>query len=147
MLNIREQLIGTWKMTSCVSRNPSGDSKPGIWGENFVGMLAYFPDDRMMVQIVKTDRRPFAVYDERAGTPEEIKESFEGLVCYFGTFSLEEATGTVYHHIEGASLPNMMGDKIKRQYCIEGTKLTLTVPAEPVAGEILITEITWEKLS
>ena len=110
---------------------PDGASRLPL-GADPLGQLTYDGDGRMAVQFGRRGRAPFASAEMRGGTAEEMKAAFHGYVAYFGTYTVDEAAGTVTHAVEGSLFPNWEGQEQVRRYRLEGNRLTLTTP--PVAG-------------
>jgi hypothetical protein len=55
------------------------------------------------------------------------KETADGTITYFGTYSANEADSSIAIHVEGSSFPNWNGTEQKRLVVIAGDQLTLTV--------------------
>jgi hypothetical protein len=87
------------------------------------------------------DRAKYASNTLRQGTPEEYKETADGTITYFGTYSANEADSSIAIHVEGSSFPNWNGTEQKRFVAIAGDQLTLTV--HPPAGDIV--EVIWKR--
>jgi hypothetical protein len=49
------------------------------------------------------------------------------MVAYYGTYDVDESTGTIVHHIEGAVDRAWIGQSVRRQYAFDGDLLTLTI--------------------
>ena len=75
-------------------------------------------------------------------TPEEAKAAILSYFAYFGTFSVNEAEGTVIHHREAHLIPNRITDG-PRVYQFSGNRLRLTTP--PIMNGIIQT-LTWERI-
>ena len=55
------------------------------------------------------DRPKFASNNRMIGTPYEYKASSQGVVAYFGTYTVSEPDRIVTLHIERSSFPNWDG--------------------------------------
>ena len=86
--SLKEQLVGTWSFVS--STGKLADGSP-TWGTNPAGLAIFTDNGRFSVQIMRTDRPKFASNNRMKGTPEEIKATAEGLISYFGTYTVSEA--------------------------------------------------------
>jgi len=93
--------------------------------QNAVGLLIYTAEGSMAVQGMRTDRPAFASDDVFQGTPEEIKAAYEGFTAYFGTYTVDEAAGTVTHHVQGHIFPNRIGSPVTRAFTLVDQCLTL----------------------
>ena len=91
----------------------------------------------MAVHLMQPDRPPFTANDIRRGTDPEIRAAFNGYVGYYGTYTVVPASGTVAHHLRGASYPNWVGSDQVRHYRFEGSRLTLSTPPIEFAGRKL----------
>src|SRR5512143_4053434 len=109
----QQQFLGTWKLVSAVFRRPDGTAIQYL-GDNPMGMLIYTLDGHMSVHLVRRDRPRFATEDRMGGTPEQVRAAFIGYQGYFGTYTVNEAEGSVTHHIEAGSFPNWVGAEQKR---------------------------------
>ena len=101
-------VVGTWKLISAKAENPNGD----VWypyGENPFGILMYDTNGYMSVLIMRIGRSKFGSGDPFAGTPEEIKEAFEGFDAYCGTYEVNVEKETITHRIRGSRFPNWEG--------------------------------------
>lgn len=140
-----KQFIGSWKLISSEFR----DARENVtypFGKDASGILTYHPDGRMSVQIMRADRPKFLSGDLQGGTPAEIKAAFEGILCYFGTFSVSEPDGTVTHHLEACSFPNWSGGDQTRFFKFSGNRLTLSTPPILFNGVLSIGNLIWERL-
>jgi Lipocalin-like domain len=72
---------------------------------------------------------------------EENKETADGTITYFGTYSASEADSSIAIHVEGSSFPNWSGTEQKRFVAIAGDLLTLTV--RPPAGDVV--DVIWKR--
>jgi hypothetical protein len=93
--SLKDQLVGTWSFVS--STGKLADGSP-TWGANPTGLAIFADNGRFSVQIMRTDRPKYASNNRMKGTPEEIKATAEGMISYFGTYTISEAprsrTGT-----------------------------------------------------
>ena len=75
------------------------------------------------------------------GTPDENKETADGTITYFGTYSINEADSSIAIHVEGSSFPNWNATNQKRFVAIAGQQLTLTV--RPPGGDVV--DVIWKR--
>jgi hypothetical protein len=123
-MNIKEKFIGTWKFSSMIVHTSKGETIYP-YGENLCGILIYTPSGHMSVLLMHPERKKFTSDDPLAGTPEEIKEAYEGFDAYCGTYTVDGAKGTVTHHIEGSKFPNWVGTYQVRYFEFSGDRLLL----------------------
>jgi len=72
-----EDLIGTWSLESFTAKGSDGvEGLP--FGESPQGLLTYTASGHMAAVLMRSGRPKFSSGDLRGGTPEEIKQAFEG---------------------------------------------------------------------
>ena len=118
----------------------------GGQGETPVGVLTYDSRGRMSAQLMRRNRPAFKAADLFRGSPDEIKAAFEGFVAYFGTYTVDQRTSTVTHHVEGSSFPNYVGTDLKRSFTIVGDRLTLRTEPFTLGGETRMGVLVWERI-
>jgi hypothetical protein len=133
-------LVGTWTLVSWEQTNSDG-TKLRRFGDNPVGVAFFDEGGRYIISVMRSDRAKYASAAPVKGTAEENKATAAGTMTYFGTYSANEADGSIAIHIEGCSFPNWSGGHQKRGVAIAGDRLTLTV--RPVTGEIV--EVIWKR--
>lgn len=138
-----ERLIGTWRLVSAVrEERPSGE-KTDLFGQEPVGFLNYSPDRRMLVLIVRGDRK------RPAGYPISMEDAaglLRSLMSYSGTWELKD--GEVFHYVDASANEIWTGSIQQRFYRIDGDYLTLSTPVnpDPIDGKISIRSMLWERV-
>ena len=146
--NAREKIVGVWRLESFVEQRPNGDVVPsGRYGPNVAGMIVYDQSGAMMAQLMNPDRPKFAATNATRGTPEEVKSAFDGYNAYYGTYSVDVATATIQHRVEGNLFPNLVGTDFKRTFKFADDKLILELPPAQIQGEQRIVRLVWRKVS
>jgi hypothetical protein len=127
---IRRKLQGAWRYVGTRLDGKSWDR-----GANPKGMIYYGPHDEMSVQIAPDVVRTRAA---NVMTPDEAFLALKDYIAYFGTYSIDEAAGTVTHHRQATIQPGDAGDFVRR---IEffGDRLVLRPPNSTL-------EVTWERI-
>ena len=110
--------------------------KPAI-----VGIAFFDADGRYIITVMRSDRARYASNALWQGTPDENKETADGTITYFGTYSITEADSSIAIHVEGSSFPNWNGTDQKRFVAIAGDQLPLTV--RPPAGDPV--DVIWKR--
>jgi Lipocalin-like domain len=128
----KDLLIGTWLLISNYSERPEG--KFEITGPNPTGILMFDAAGRMSLQIMRSTLPKFASNKRQEGTPEENKAIVQGLLCLFGTYSVNETDHMLNLHIESSSFPNWNGIDQKRPFTIIGDELTYIVSPDATGG-------------
>jgi lipocalin-like protein len=138
-------LAGAWKLLVFEFR--SGGQVVFPFGTTFAGLCLYDTTGHMSMQIMRTDRPRFAISDQLAGTPDEIKAAFTGCHSYFGTYVADEAHGVVVHHVTQSLFPNSIGTDLVRFYRISGDRLIVSAPTVQVKGHLMDAMLVWERLA
>jgi hypothetical protein len=142
--NVSEPFVGTWRLVSFAGYDADGRETTD-YGPTPRGCLIYDQGGRMSVHITHSERRPFASGNPFRGSPEELKDAFEGYVGYFGRYTVDESAGTVTHHIEGASHPNYVGTDQRRFFTWQGNRLVLSTHPDRAEGTDVKYVAMWER--
>jgi len=120
-------LLGTWKLVSYEARDSDGRAQSPL-GQNVSGLLVYDGRGNMSAHVMRNDLAPFAALDPARATDLELRAAFDGYGSYFGTYTVDEASQTVTHHVRGAWYPNWIGHDQVRHFKFDGNRLLLTTP-------------------
>ncbi|HZV76962.1 MAG TPA: lipocalin-like domain-containing protein [Candidatus Babeliales bacterium] len=133
---VREKLVGSWRFISSVAEGESS------LGDDPVGQLMYDASGRVSAQLMRRNQARFQSEDWRQATSEEKTAAWSGYFGYFGTYTIDASAGTVTHHVEGSSFPNLVGTDQVRTWSFDGNRLELfaDAPWGPVS-------IVWEKIT
>ena len=135
----KKQLIGNWILVS--NTNTAANSRP--FGAND-GYATFAADGRFSITLLRSDLPKFASNNRDTGTADENKAIVQGSNAYFGTYSLNEADGTLTLHIERASFPNWAGtDQQRLIVSLTTTELKYTNPAASTGGTA---ELGWKRV-
>jgi hypothetical protein len=86
----------------------------------------------------------FASNNRNTGTADEIKAAAQGNIAYFGTYSVNEADGTLTFHITRCSYPNWKGtDQPRLITSLTAQELKYTNPSASVGGTA---ELVWKRV-
>jgi hypothetical protein len=141
------QLVGTWRLISRVIRLEDGTAvqDQGL-GSAPKGYLMYDSAGHMAVQLMRPDRPPGVDCSASGSAPSDNSPQFlSGYEAYFGTYTVDEASHTVTHHLEGALAVADVGRTLVRQFQISGDKLTIVVRTNS-PNEKQIRTLTWERV-
>jgi hypothetical protein len=127
---IRRKLEGAWRYIGTRL-----DGKNWDRGANPTGMIYYGPHGEMSVQIAPDVARTRAA---NVMTPDEAFIALKDYIAYFGTYSVDEAAGTVTHHRQATIQPGDTGDFVRRVE-FTGDWLVLRPPNSTL-------EVTWERI-
>jgi Lipocalin-like domain len=124
------KLLGAWRYIGTRINGGNWDR-----GANPKGMIYYGPHGEMAVQIAPDVKRT------RTGavmTPQEAFTAVKDYIAYFGTYSVDEKTGTVTHRRQDSLQPGDTGDLV-RHYELIDDRLVLRAPNSTL-------EVTWERI-
>src|SRR6185436_7495944 len=113
-------LIGTWKMTSWTRELTATGQKSDALGPNPIGWLNYGRDGRMMVVVVRSDRKAPAAL---VPTDPERVALYSSMLAYAGTYMVDAERVT--HNIDTSWNQAWTGTKQVRFYTVAGNRLTL----------------------
>ena len=66
-------------------------------------------------------------------------------MAYYGSYDVDEAAGSLTHHVQGSWFPNWVGEDQPRLYGIADGKLTLTTPPFVGKRNQLTLTLVWER--
>ncbi len=136
-----QQLVGTWKYVLATATRPDG-SKFYPQGENSTGLLMFDAAGNFSWQVIRPDIPKMASNNRLLGTPEEYKAMAQGVLSYFGTYAVDEASGQMTMQIVSSSFPNFNGIAQKRSIALAGDDLTIINPGGSVGGTA---EVKWRR--
>ena len=140
----REDLVGTWLLESFTAKS-SGGAEVLPLGELPQGVLIYTEDGHMSAVVMASGRPRFASGDLRSGTPDEIKQAFEGFDAYAGTYEMDQESGTITHRAQVARFPNWEGTAQVRYAKVVDGKLHLATPPVRAVGQDWIATLAWRR--
>ena len=142
--DLRQRLLGSWKLISAVREEIPSGRKTDYFGPHPVGYLNYAPDGRMIVLIVRSDRkRPAGA----AAAPEEASALFRSAMSYTGSYAVEG--GEVVHRVDASLNEIWTGGVQRRQVKLDGARLQLSTPMspDPLDGLNSVRTMTWERVA
>jgi Lipocalin-like domain len=130
----KDRLVGTWTYESIVLERTDGTSV-APFGPDPKGFITLSADGRYSLQLIRPDIPKIASEDRLSGTAEENRAVAQGVVSQFGTYSVNEAEGTLTLHVETSSFPNENGTDHERIITsISADKLQWTNPTPTIPG-------------
>ena len=104
---LRDRMVGTWKLESRVTKGADGSMTSLKGWDGAPGYISYTNDGYMSVQFMQLNRTK--------------EEGTNGYLAYFGTYTVDESTRTVSHHIIGDINPDAVGGTQSREVVMEGS--------------------------
>jgi hypothetical protein len=130
----RDRLVGTWAYESVVVERTNG-TRVAPFGPDPKGFITLSADGRYSLQLIRPDIPKISSKDRLSATAEENRAVVQGVVSQFGTYSVNEAQGTLTLHVETSSFPNENGSDQERIITsISADKLQWTNPTPTTPG-------------
>jgi hypothetical protein len=132
-------MLGSWELQQRTVRRASGEVvNDPVLGENPIGRLFYDASGHMALQMMRQGRTQAI---NEPSHPEQAKNVrvVLGYDAYFGSFTVDEAAGTVTHHVEGSLFPEDLGKDFTRRFRVEGDTFELNFTSPTADGEIIRT--------
>ena len=128
---IDPRIVGTWRLTSTLGRDDSGQILPPPFGPAAMGLLVLRADGRMMS----------VLGEGRASLPEGEARQF---MAYSGNYTFDGTTLTT--RVDASSDPSRVGGDQVRRVRFEAGLMVLAPPRRLFAGVMQHQEITWERI-
>ena len=141
---VRQRLVGTWKLVSTEETLKDGKVRPyPKYGAEGKGFLMYQADGYMCADLVNPSRPKWA--DPVHLTEEEKIAAADGTFAYCGRYEIDVARKQIVHLPEVASDPGYVGSRQIRPFRFEGNRLVLS-DVEKEDPEVARWKIVWEKV-
>ncbi len=129
-------LIGAWQLVSRTVRRGDGTvvADP-VLGERPLGRLFYDASGVMMLQMMRMGRTT-AISKPTNSADAANARVVLGYDAYFGRYTVDQAVGTITHHVEGSLFPEDLGDDFVRPFTLDGDTLTLSLTSVANGTEI-----------
>ena len=137
---LRQQLVGTWIMTSCDVKTP--------WCPNGNGSLALTGSGRYTLVIFARDRPKLTganPIDRASVSADQYKGIGQGTVAQFGTWSVNEADKTLTQHVENSFFGGGQAGEFKFCVSLNGDELKLVSSSGNNDPRDLGSGATWKK--
>ena len=142
---------GYLELLSRVDRTRRGDRRvdPGL-GEDPIALLYYDTTGHFAAQFMKRDRSLNASVTSSAAVPtagesgRNNSRAQGGYDAYFGTYTVDDARGTVINGCRGASAENV-DQVLTRSMTVEGDRLTIEVETAASDGEPVTRTLVWRR--
>jgi hypothetical protein len=138
------KLAGTYELVT-VDNILTDGSRVHLYGDTPQGLLMFDDEGHYTLQIFSQGRQKFNANDKSKGTDEENRAAVKGSNSHFGTYTVDDANGTITFNIQHASFPNWEGTQQKRPFTLIGSTFKYTVPA-PTTGGTVTGEVEWRRI-
>jgi len=149
---LSEALIGTWELVSRVDRTAAGNRRiePGL-GEDPVALLYYDRSGHFAAQFMRRDRSADALAAATAsistsgGVASNNSRAQNGYDAYFGTYTVDDDSGTVTQRLIGALSAENVGLVLTRSMTVDRDTLTIEVKMSGADGEPVTRTLVWQR--
>jgi hypothetical protein len=145
MATIREQILGTWRLSSYYTEGTDG-SVVYPMGQDARGFIMYLADGYMSANLMVPRRPPYDGGIAETASPEQLRAAALGYFGYAGRYEVDEAARAVRHQIEVALAPNLAGSTQFRHVRFEGRMLKLRGDPVRLGERMASYVINWERV-
>ncbi|HEX3061145.1 MAG TPA: lipocalin-like domain-containing protein [Usitatibacter sp.] len=138
-------LPGTWRLLSRIDIAANGERRvdPSL-GEDPVAILFYDRSGNFAAQFMKRDRSGNA--DAGAGPAKNNSRAKDGYDAYFGSYTIDDAAGTVTQKLAGALSKENVGQVLTREMKVEGDQLTIELETTSSEGDPVRRTLRWARV-
>ena len=141
---LKEQLTGNWTFVSSIDTNKDG-TKTDRFGPGAKGLLMLDPSGRFSFLISRANIPKFAAANINQGTAEENKAVMQGMIAYYGTWSVDEPSKILITNVEApVNVPVVVSLTRKILPSRPFTDvLSASTPSPGVAMAVTATAVRW----
>jgi hypothetical protein len=140
---IRDRIVGTWKLVSTEETLKDGTTRPyPRYGSNGKGFLMYSRDGYMCADLVNPDRPKWVSPVEP--TTEEKVAAADGLFAYCGRYEIDVKQNRLIHLPEVATDPGYVGSQQIRPYKFVEGRLVLSDVETEKPGVVRLEDLVGE---
>ena len=145
-MSLSSELPGTWLLQSRidVTRDGKRHADP-LLGDDPVALLIYDRTGHFAAQFMKRDRT--AVTQVARSSAMNNTQAEGGYDAYFGTYTVDDSTGTVTQRLMGSLSPANVGMVLTRAMEVRGDILSITLETTAADGTPVIRTLTWRRLA
>lgn len=130
---LRHQIIGTWIPIEIVNVARNG-TETSAWDQNRLGILMFDAGGHFTQTLLRSDLPKYAAGDRMKGTSEENRATVQGMLTFFGTYTIGDDNDSLTYRIQGSSYPNFNGRITKRTASISDDRLKITFAGSARGG-------------
>ncbi len=147
-ITLSAALIGTWELLSREDRTPAGEPRlePSL-GSDPIALLFFDRAGHFAAQFMKRNRTAAAAAEVAGATggPNNSRAR-GGYDAYFGTYTVDEAAGTVATLLTGALSQENVGQVFVRHMSVAGDELTIRLETASAEGERVVRTLRWKRI-
>jgi hypothetical protein len=138
-------LPGTWQLLSRIDVTAAGERRPEpALGEDPHALLIYDRGGNFAAQFMRRDRS-LAMPDGPSGAANNSR-AVGGYDAYFGTYTIDDAAGTVTQRLVGALSREHVGAVLTRAMAVDGDSLVFTLATTAADGTPVTRTLTWRRV-
>lgn len=142
---VRDEMLGAWELQARTVRQSTGEVvlDPVLGAEPF-GRLFYDASGHMALQMMRQGRAQAITVP---ANPEEATNArvVLGYDAYSGTFTVDEAAGTVTHHVESSLFPEDLGKDFIRMFKLDGDTFELSFTSPSTGGSTITRTLVFRR--
>jgi hypothetical protein len=142
---LSQALIGTWRLVSREDRTAAGERRvdPGL-GADPVALLVYDRGGNFAAQFMKRDRQSAPA--ARGRSAPNNSQAVGGYDAYFGSYTVDDAAGTVTQRLLGALSAENVGMVLTRSMQVSGDELVIQLDtASADDGTPVVRTLRWTR--
>jgi hypothetical protein len=141
------ELAGTWELLSREDFTRAGERReePSL-GSDPVALLFFDRNGHFAAQFMRRDRRAAAEAAPAQPVPNNSRAR-GGYDAYFGTYTVDDARGTVSTRLVGALSPENVGQVFTRAMSVDGEGLTIRLETASAGGEPIVRTLRWRRVA
>lgn len=149
--SLARELVGTWELASRIDLTATGEPRlePSL-GDDPIALLYYDRSGHFAAQFMKRDRTGSLSSDAArttaAASAPNNSRACAGYDAYFGTYTVDDAQGTVTQRLLGALSAENVGQVLTRAMIVEGAVLTIKLMTATAGGEPVTRTLTWRRV-
>jgi hypothetical protein len=143
--NLASEILGIWTLKSREDVDAEGQilTDPFL-GRDPIGILCFGPS-HFAAQFMKRDR------SDEENVPQRVQAknntaAVNGYDAYFGTYSVDEAAGTLATHLEGSISPVNIGKTYVREVRVVNNELIIQLKTTAVDGPAITRTNTFSRI-
>lgn len=142
---LSERLPGSWQLLSRIDVTADGVQYPDpALGSDPVALLIYDRSGHFSAQFMKRDRTE-RVADGPSGARNNT-QARGGYDAYFGSYSVDDASGQVTQELWGALSDTHVGAVLSREMKVEGDRLIIELDTNAWDGTPVTRTLTWQRV-
>ena len=142
-------IIGTWELRMREDRTANGELRiDPLLGADPIGLLIYDKGGTFAAQFMKRDRSTAGPAPPAGGvTHPNSTRAKDGYDAYFGTYVVNDATGTVTQTLTAALSKENVGQVVSRHLEVDGDWLNIRIDSATAQGEPIVRTLRWRRLA